>query len=388
MDLAGKVVLVTGGTGFIGSRLVEKLVVEQRAHVRVLVRNFARAARISRFPMEMIRGDLTDPESIKRAVNGCAVVFHCAYDFGGNATEQKWVGLKATVELADAVISNKVSKMVYVSSFAVYAPMADGDLTESSPWPSSRDIYVDVKRASERALLERFRKRGLPISIIQPSLVYGPYSTQWTVDTVNKLRTGIVPLLDDGSGYCNAVYIDDVVDALILAGTRPEATGETFLISAEEPITWRQFYGAYEQILGIRSTAPMTVEELLELREKQRKDSSLPHRLKSIALMPEIFPLLASLPPIPTGLRTIRRLLSEEQWKSLKARIVQENGTASKNGARKETIHIPNDSLLVLYRSKTRVCTDKAKLLLGYSPKFSFVRGMEITGQFLRWANL
>jgi nucleoside-diphosphate-sugar epimerase len=389
MDLAGKVVLVTGGTGFIGSRLVEKLVVEQRAHVRVLVRNFARAARIARFPVEMIRGDLTDRQSIKCAVAGCAVVFHCAYDFSGTRDEQKRTGLEATGGLAEAVLTNHVPRMVHVSSFSVYDPMSDSELTESSHWPASRNWYVRMKRASERMLQKMHQREGLPVVVLQPSLVYGPYSPHWTMDIVTKLKTGIVPLVDDGNGYCNAVFIDDVADALILAATQPECIGKTFLISGEQPVTWKQFYGAYEEALGIRSTVPMTVEELSERRKKQRKESSLPYRLKNAARIPEVFSLLAGLPMVPTALRTTRLLLSDDRWATLKARVTQ-NGMQnhSSNGTAAKPIHIPDEALLSLYQSKTRVCIDKAKEQLGYSPKFDFERGMEVTAQFIRWANI
>lgn len=387
--LQGKTVLVTGGTGFIGGRLVEKLVLEQRARVRVLVRNFVRAARISRFPVEMIGGDLTDFDSVLRAVQGCDIVFHCAYDFGGTRDTQKRVAVEATRGLAETVLKNGVSQLVHLSSFSVYAPMTEGELTESSPWPASDNSYVRIKRASERLLLRMHQRDGLPVAVLQPSLVYGPYSPHWTIEPVSRLRTGIVPLVEEGRGYCNAVYVDDVVDALILAATRPDAVGEVFLISGEQPVTWKQFYGAYEEVLGIRSTVPMTTEQLRKLREKQKKQSSLPYRLKNLARMPEVFSVLTSLPPVPTALRTIRHLVSEEQWLSLKTRILQDGAQIQLNGrGQAKPIHVPDESLLSLYQSKTRVCIDKAKKHLGYAPKFSFEHGMDITAQFIRWANL
>jgi len=83
MTLRGKQVLVTGGTGFIGGRLVEKLVLECDAKVRVLVRNFAHSASIARFPLEIIQGDVTDTEAVRRAADGCDVIFHCAYGNSG-----------------------------------------------------------------------------------------------------------------------------------------------------------------------------------------------------------------------------------------------------------------------------------------------------------------
>ena len=197
-----------------------------------------------------------------------------------------------------------------------------------------------------------------------------------------------MPLVENGEGLCNPVYIDDAVDALILAGTRPEALGERFLISGATPVTWKEFYGAYEQVLGLQSTAPMTMEDLLQEREKERKRSSLPCRLKSVAVSSEVFPLIASLPPIPTALRAARRILSQHQWEALKNRVFSQNASSLGNGAHRRPIHLPSDLLLSLYQSRSRVCIDKARKMLGYSPKYSFRRGMEITGEFIRWANL
>jgi nucleoside-diphosphate-sugar epimerase len=203
------------------------------------------------------------------------------------------------------------------------------------------------------------------------------------------LRSGIVPLVDDGSGYCNAVYVDDVVDALILAASRPEAVGETFLISGAEPVIWKQFYGAYETALGIRATAAMTVKELCEHRKVKQKQSSLPYRFKSLTRIPEVSSLLIGLPLVPTALRATRLLLSDEQWISFKTRVLQ-GGTQNHttNGASSKPIHVPDAALLSLYQSKTRVRIDKARERLGYAPKFSFERGMDITSQFIRWANI
>ncbi len=84
MKLSGKQVLVTGATGFIGGRLVEKLVLEQHANVRVLVRDFSHASRIARFDLEMMRGDITDSSAVTEATKGCEVIFHCAYGFKGS----------------------------------------------------------------------------------------------------------------------------------------------------------------------------------------------------------------------------------------------------------------------------------------------------------------
>ena len=80
----------------------------------------------------MMPGNLGDRLSVQKAVENCDVVFHCAYDFAGNTAEQKRVGVVGTQNICDAVIKSGVQRMVHLSTFAVYAPTLDGDLTELS----------------------------------------------------------------------------------------------------------------------------------------------------------------------------------------------------------------------------------------------------------------
>jgi nucleoside-diphosphate-sugar epimerase len=270
MSLRGRTVLVTGGTGFIGGRLVEKLVLDEGCRVRVLVRNFANAARISPYPLGLVGGDLGDREAVEAAVRGCDVVFHCAYDFVSTLAGQQRTGVEGTRNIAEAALAEGVERLVHLSTMAVYEPLAPGDVTEESPWPPSDDPYVLVKREAENLLSELHRTRTLPVVTLQPTIVYGPFSTFWTLGPVGRLRDERVqvPLLDGGGAPCNAVFVDDVADAMILAATRPHVEGERFLISAEEPVTWKRFYQSLEAAVGVRSTVDMSVEEIRRLRHR------------------------------------------------------------------------------------------------------------------------
>ncbi len=201
MNLQNKLVLVTGGTGAIGGRLVEKLVLQERAQVRVLVRNFGHVPRIACFPIEMIGGDVTDPVSLSSAAKDCDVVFHCAFDFHGSLNDRKQAGIEGTRHVCEAVLSQGVRRLVYLSTFAVYGRTKDGELTESSTWQPSETSYTHIKRKAETLVADLFHKRGLPAVILQPTIVYGPFCTHWTTTPVSNLLTSLVPLVDGGQGF-------------------------------------------------------------------------------------------------------------------------------------------------------------------------------------------
>ena len=350
--------LITGATGGIGGRLVEKLILYHAANVRVLVRNFVQASRIARFPLEMVGGDIVDAAAVDRAVTGCDVVFHCALD--RQSAQRNLDGARV---LAEACLRHGVRRLVHVSSLAVYEPLDDGDLDESALAEPCGWEYPDIKLAVENEFLRYAEEYGLPVVILQPTIVYGPFTKSWTMWPVQALRNARLVLPDGGDGLCNAVYVDDVVDALILAAQTDEVVGERFLISGDSPVTWREFYAAYERTLGIQSIALMPTEEI------HRIACPNPRRLRRDPRA------LLNWRPARSLYGFARRRIGESFWKKAKQALPA-------------PLHLPNEQTLSLYRAHTRVRIDKARRLLGYEPLFSFERGMRLTAQFIKWANL
>lgn len=370
MTLKAKTVLVTGGTGSIGGRLVEKLFLEQQANVRVLVRNFSHASRIARFPIEMVGGDITQEASVDAAVRGCEVVFHCAYDFGKSQEQQERVGVVGTENVVKAVLKHKVGRLVHISSISVYEPTADGDLDEMAPKELSGWTYADTKLSAEELVLDYCYHHGLPVAVVQPTIVYGPFVRSWTIGPVRQLTSGRVILVDNGSGYCNAVYIDDVIDAMILAATKEQAVGETFLISGAEPISWQTFFSAYEKVLDLKTIISMTAEKVEKMLRRQE---STVYQALSLMWDPN---RLLRMPLSLMVYQVARNLVPQMPWQTIKRRMLP------------QPVYMPNRQKLALYRSRTHVRIDKARRLLGYEPVFDFERGMALTARFIRWANL
>ncbi|MBA7626834.1 GDP-L-fucose synthase [subsurface metagenome] len=391
MNLKGTRVLVTGGTGFIGGRLVERLVMEYGADVRVLVKNFARAARIARFPIEMLPGDVTEPAAVERAVDGCEIVFHCAYGNTGSPAQQKGVTVQGTGNILQAALKHKAKRVVHVSTISVYGKTGDGDLDESAPRRRSNDVYADSKLEAEKLVFKYFNKYGLPVAVIQPTIVYGPFGGSWTLNPINQLKSGRVILAEGGNGLCNAVYVDDVIQAMILAATRDEAVGEAFLISAEEPVTWREFYGAYERMLGFESTISMSLREVEELNKRYKKaQSTIGQVMTALREHPYILSRILQLPAVSRAYRVASVLTPDSLQNRLKNFLM-----APSVSTRHHPLSSPEKPILPLtkarvdfFRVHTCVRIDKAKRLLGYEPSFDFEQGMRLTEMWVRYSNL
>jgi nucleoside-diphosphate-sugar epimerase len=371
--------LVTGATGFIGGRLIEKLILEHGIAVRALVRNFSHAPRIARFDIEFASGSIEDPDAIRRAVEGCDLIFHCAYEFRSTMEDSLRVNLAGTDNLLDQV-KRLDCRMVHVSTVDVYGWPSNGVLSEQTEKRPPDHIYGHTKSALEVAIQKSQRGSRLPVTIVQPTIVYGPFAGAWTHMAIDQLKKGKVILVDGGTAICNAVYIDDVIDALILAATRSEAIGESFLISGESPVTWAAFYAAFEKILGIQGTNSMSSEELNEIRRRQdRRPGSL-----------------STLVHLLTDVRTHRYILSvpvlrkvSRQFKAafprfsqrVKPKIQKEHAKPLPPPA------IPPESVMPLFTTRAIVSIDKAKRMLGYSPAFDFETGMKVTTRYLEWLN-
>jgi nucleoside-diphosphate-sugar epimerase len=386
VSLAGRQVLVTGASGFIGSRLVERLVLEQGAEVRALVRNLAGAARLARFPVTILRGDVTHPSDMEAAVQGCEVVFHCAYGTAGSQKHRAWVNAEGTRRVLAAAGSARVKRIVYLSTLMVYGRTADGDLDETAPRRRFGNHYSDSKLAAERIALGS----GLPVAVLQPTAVYGPYGGVWTEAVLKALKTGRQILVDDGQGLANAVYVDDLVSAMLLAAVKEAAAGEAFLISGEEPVSWKEMFERFARILGEeRRTVEMTEAEALAYwRESRRqRPRALGEAWRILKAEQRIRERIERTREVLWLRETASAVLPESWQQRIKGRLGSGGGRPS--AAQSELpIHPLSPELIAFFRARTRVRIDKAKRLLGYEPAFSFTAGMDLTETWARWANL
>ncbi|MCU0466682.1 MAG: NAD-dependent epimerase/dehydratase family protein [Anaerolineae bacterium] len=248
-----KTVLVTGASGFVGGALARHLA-GQGMTVRALVRDRAKAAYIDGVPgVELVDGDLGHELSLRKAVQGCAQVYHVAAALGGSPDHQTQVNVEGTRLLAAAAAQAGVQRFVHVSSIAIYGfgRSLPDVITEDTPPAPSNYAYTITKRAAEGVLRLIAAQTGMAYSIIRPGMIYGPRSNPWTVQmSALATRFPVIPFIGDGRGHIAAVHIDDVVSMCALAGEHPSAAGQAFNCAADPGVTWRDFLTAYAKHSG------------------------------------------------------------------------------------------------------------------------------------------
>jgi nucleoside-diphosphate-sugar epimerase len=225
-------ILVTGATGFIGSRLCERLALDHKLPYRALVRNFAHAPRIARLGSEMAAGSFDDQQALERALGGCDTVVHLADSEPSH-----------TRTLVQASKRRGICRFVHISSIAVHGPQPDQSCSTERGATIGRypgEDYSNRKAAAER-IVQQAINGGFPAIILRPTIVYGPYGPFVKYVITATRISGVVTLLDEGSGVCNAVYVDDVCDAIVAAIQSDSGVGEAFFVNADRAVTWREF---------------------------------------------------------------------------------------------------------------------------------------------------
>jgi nucleoside-diphosphate-sugar epimerase len=388
--LAGRRVLVTGGSGFIGGRLVERLIVEHGAEVRVLVRNLAAAARLVRFPVTVARGDVTNAGDVEAAVRGCDLVFHCAYGTTGSQKRRAWINTEGTRRLLEAARAAGVKRAVHLSTLMVYGQTGDGDLDETAPRRRFGNPYSDSKLAAERIALAS----GVPVAVLQPTAVYGPYGGVWTEAVLKTLKSGRQILVDGGDGLANPVYVDDLVSAMLLASVVDGAAGEAFLVSSEERVTWKTLYGRFARMLGDAPRTPrtidMTAEEALAFyrQSKREQPRAVGEGLRILRQDQRVRDRVMATREL-LALRELASAVLPESWQEkIKAKMSSGTPRPASTEPGELPIHPLTPQMIGFFRAKTHVRIDKAKRILGYRPAFDFETGMDLTERWARWANL
>ena len=255
-------VLVVGGTGFIGKRLVKALV-GRGVGVRVLSRSVASARlELAGLPVEIEQGSHDDPAALERALRGIQVVYHLA-----KATGKRWEDyLRNDVEptrvLAEAALAHGVRRFIYTGTIDSYASadekaVIDG-ATPLDPRIEERNHYARSKAACEALLMRMHHERGLPLVIFRPGVVIGAGSppAHWGVGMFHSDTR--VQYWGDGRTKLPLVLVDDVAEALALGMTAPGIEGRAFLLTDAPLLTAREYVAETSRASGSRIEAVAT----------------------------------------------------------------------------------------------------------------------------------
>lgn len=339
-------VLVTGAGGFIGGHVVEILHLTGLAAVRAGVRTWAGCARIGRFPVDIVPCDLLKPSVLDRALADVTSVVHCAVG-------PRTVICEGTRNLLEAALARGVKRVVHLSSTAVYGH-ATGVVDESRELRYIGDEYADAKIDAENVCHE-FSSRGLPVVVLRPPIVYGPYSKHWTVNIVRGLASGRLAPLRDGTGKCNLLFVHDLVRAIVLALTSDGAVSEAFNITGPEVITWNDYFRRVSEGLGLSSPSAT---------------STTAFSLKAHALEP---------------VRALGLYMRQRHMGSLQSITARSDLARSLLKRAAEVLaQTPSSAEIRLFSRDVLYDAMKARRILGFVPRFGVDEGLRITNEWVR----
>ncbi|MDP2335296.1 MAG: SDR family oxidoreductase [Bacteroidota bacterium] len=245
---------VTGANGFIGSRLVEKLSAEGH-EVYCLIRSPEKFVALKGEHIHPVFGDLDNSSALLQGSKGCEVVYHLAAfakPWPEDANLSYKINVEGTINLFEACLKNKVKKLIFTSSAAVFGP-SDGQITDENAirnTPFFND-YESTKAMAEKFALE-FVSKGLPVVIVNPTRVFGPgpINESNSITRIIKLyQKGLWHIIPgNGTKIGNYVYIDDVIEGHLLAAKKGKS-GERYILGGEN-LTFDQLFQSVSIITG------------------------------------------------------------------------------------------------------------------------------------------
>jgi nucleoside-diphosphate-sugar epimerase len=322
-------IVVTGATGFIGVHLAH-LLRQQGHHVLATGRvdtasEKNRAEILQRDGFELLVGSLLTPGLPQQLLRGCDVVIHlAAAQHEGNVPDSYFrdVNVSAHQMLLEAAVAQGVRRFVYGSTIGVYGSAVSGALDEASV-PRPENVYARTKLEAE-GVTSKFAGR-LETCIVRISETYGPGDLR-LLKLFRSIARGTFMTIGSGANLRQVIYVGDLVQGLLLAATQPGAVGQTFVLAGSEIMTTTEMVGYIATALG-------------------RKTSSL--RIP-------IWPFRAAATLFELTLRPLR----------IQPPLTQRR--------------------LDFFTKSFTFSTDKARSLLGFTPKVSFASGAALTAAWYR----
>src|SRR4051794_28949864 len=237
-------VFISGALGFIGSVLAARYREQGAQVVGVDVR--------AEPDLDVVAGDIAEEGPWQELASGCDLVIHTAayVGFGGELDAVWRTNVLGTRRVLDAAVQAGVERFVHFSSVTTFGFDYPVGVDEAWPVRLTGNPYPDSKIASEQVVLQSHVCEQVRATIVRPGDVYGPRSRGWTILPVQMIKSGQMILPNGGHGQIGVVYVDNLVDGVLLAAESNEAVGEIFTIADGPAVEVGEFFGYYERMLG------------------------------------------------------------------------------------------------------------------------------------------
>jgi nucleoside-diphosphate-sugar epimerase len=253
--------LITGATGFVGKHLA-RACLARGWPTRALVRPSTDSAELNQVGLSVVRGDLTDSDSLRAALEDIDVVFHCAAKVGdwGPVADYRAVNVEGLRLLLDACRQRPLQRFVHLSSLGVYEARHHYATDETEPLPSQHvDGYTQSKVESEQLALQLAREYKLPVTVLRPGFIYGPGDRTVLPKLLEALRNRRLRYLGSSARAMNTIFVGNLVDAMFLAVEKPAAIGQVFNLTDGEAVSKKRFIEALADGVGVPRPRPFPV---------------------------------------------------------------------------------------------------------------------------------
>jgi len=353
-------IAIVGASGFVGTRMVERWMLDSPFEVVPVVRSYSSLAVLARFDLPWRVCDVFAPDALAKAFEGCDAVVHSAIGDAGQIVQMA----EAIYRAAEAA---RVKRLVVLSSASVHGQAPPESTDETSPLHERHTMAYNNAKVRAEKILRRLSAAGsVEVVMLRPSVVYGPRS-RWIADTAKQLLEGSACLIHGGEAICNGIYVDNLIQAVELALKVPRAAGEVFLVGDAETVTWRTFYQHIADALGVSMDSVRSIPPPLFVRP-------LKERVGDYTALPVTQKIL---PLIPGKVKRLSKLLLTN-W--------QEPALENAWRLPSETPCATTEELTLLQQCTWQLPSRKAQAMLGYNPEVSFDEAMRRSLGWLAFA--
>lgn len=251
-------ILVTGGTGFTGSALVERLLGLGHEVVSLDYQSGLREQELAAMGGEMVRGSITDPDVVDQCMRGVEVVHHVAAAFRAldvARSHYRAVNVEGTRVVLDAAVRHGVRRLVNCSTCGVHGNVEHPPANEDAPIAPA-DYYQRTKYEAEPLVAEYCREHGLSAVTLRPAAIYGPGDPERFFMIFKRVAGGTFPMFGSGKVLYHPLYIDNLIDAFLLAQDSEISGGRPYLIADDNFCTIEEIVRAVGEALDVDLKVP------------------------------------------------------------------------------------------------------------------------------------